>query len=126
MTYPQLLEVAANLGHIIHDSTNFQKSDEEITLAEIEEDEDTFDRVVALIIEEQKCKALAKPSKADSYYLSVHDEAQHNDAELKTIPTPSQSQQTAILGIDIDKIPKNIIAPDLPRINIKTDYRCFA
>ena len=56
----------------------------------------------------------------------MHDEAQHDDAELKSHSTPSQSQQTAILGIDINMVPKKITAPDLPRVNIKIDYRCFA
>ena len=76
-----------------------------------------FDQVVALILEEQKCKlrhsktnTSAKPSKVDSYYLSVHDEAQHDDAELKSHSTPSQYQQTVVLGINLDMIPKKITA----------------
>ena len=39
MTYPQLLEVAAKLGHEIHDDISFRRPDHELTREIIEEED---------------------------------------------------------------------------------------
>ena len=105
MTYPQLLEVAAKFGHEIPNNfrdtepptsenppmSEYPPMSENRTVETIEKEDEMFEQVIALILKEQN---LFKRSK---------------DA----VSAP-QSQQTAIVEINVDLIPKKIWRPNCP------------
>ena len=73
------------------------------TVETIEKEDEMFEQVIALILKERNLLRRSKDA----------------------VSAP-QSQQTAIVEINVDLIPKKIMAPELPRVNLKTDCRCFA